>query len=154
LALSSAGLLLIARLGPAGSGIAPVLVGLLVFPAGAALTFSGATVAAVQRVPAGEAGLAAGVVNTALEIGPTVGLAVLVSLAGAHAAAARAGGADAPAAAAAGYGFALGLAGAAAAAAALAAVAAARAGGHGGRAGTDRPGADRPDAAGRVGRAI
>ena len=58
--------------------------GLVVFPLGAGVTFSAATVAALQNVPPDQAGLAGGLVNTAMEIGPPLGLAALVSLAAAH----------------------------------------------------------------------
>ncbi|HUR06299.1 MAG TPA: MFS transporter [Nonomuraea sp.] len=86
---AAAGLALVARFDGA------LIAGLLVLPLGIALTFAGATVAAVTDVPDEQAGLAGGVVNTAMEIGPTVGLSVLVSLAGGTTS---------------GYGFALGIA--------------------------------------------
>lgn len=64
-------------------------------------------VAATAGVPEHERGLAAGIVNMAMELGPTVGLALLVSLAGIHTAREAAAGLDHLQAAAAGYGFAL-----------------------------------------------
>jgi MFS family permease len=67
-------------IGAAGAG--PVAVGLLVFAFGAALVFSGAMVAAVDDVPEEQAGVAGGIVNTAMETGPTVGFAILLSLGG------------------------------------------------------------------------
>jgi hypothetical protein len=80
LLLAAAGLAWLARLAP-GTPYGLLLPALLVFPVGAGSTFAGATVIAVSDVPAADAGLAGGVVNTALEMGPTVGLAALVSLA-------------------------------------------------------------------------
>ncbi|GAB3425133.1 MFS transporter [Flindersiella endophytica] len=59
-----------------------VLAGLLVFAFGAALVFAGAMVAAVDDVPDSQAGVSGGVVNTAMETGPTIGFAVLLSLGG------------------------------------------------------------------------
>jgi MFS family permease len=90
---AAAGLVLVGRFDGA------LIAGLLVLPFGIALTFAGATVAAVTDVPDEQAGLAGGVVNTAMEIGPTLGLAVMVSLAAAQAGDATHG-----------YGFALGIA--------------------------------------------
>ncbi|MBT2234663.1 MFS transporter [Nonomuraea sp. NEAU-A123] len=89
---AAAGLVLVGRFDGA------LIAGLLVLPFGIALTFAGATVAAVTDVPDEQAGLAGGVVNTAMEIGPTLGLSLLVSLAAAQAGDATHG-----------YGFALGI---------------------------------------------
>ncbi|GLY87185.1 MFS transporter [Actinoallomurus iriomotensis] len=75
--VSAAGLLLLARLGVPYAG-------LLVFPLGAGVTFAAATVAATEDVPAGQAGLAGGVLGAAMEVGPPVGLTVLVAIANAH----------------------------------------------------------------------
>jgi MFS family permease len=72
----AAGLFLLGRLGVPYAG-------LVVFPLGAGVTFAAAT-AAVTDVPAGQAGLAGGVLNSAMELGPPLGLTVLVSLAGAY----------------------------------------------------------------------
>jgi MFS family permease len=93
LIMAAAGLALVGRFDGA------LLAGLLVLPLGIGLTFAGATVAAVADVPDDQAGLAGGVVNTAMEIGPTLGLAVLVSLAAVQAGDTTSG-----------YGFALGIA--------------------------------------------
>lgn len=98
LLLAAVSMLLLGRIATTGS----VLAGLLVFPIASGLAFSGATVAAFDGVPAEDAGAAGGLVNTAMEAGPTAGLAVLVALAAARADAATA---DATAE---GYGFALG----------------------------------------------
>lgn len=98
--VSAAGLLLLSGL-DAGSGFtARIAVGMVVFPLGIVGVFAGATVGAVSDVDEADSGMAGGVVNTCMEIGPTVGLAVLATVA-----AARTGhqGGDA----AAGYSFAL-----------------------------------------------
>lgn len=58
--------------------------GLLIFPFGAGVTFSAATLAAMQDVRDDQTGLVGGLLNTAMEIGPPLGLAVLVSLATAY----------------------------------------------------------------------
>ncbi|MBE3013599.1 MFS transporter [Microbispora sp. NEAU-D428] len=100
LLLAAVSMLLLGRLGAGGL----VLAGLLIFPVASGLAFSGATVAALDGVPAEDAGAAGGLVNTAMEAGPTVGLAVLVALAAARADRIPAGGARAMTE---GYGFAL-----------------------------------------------
>ncbi|NEA58252.1 MFS transporter [Streptomyces sp. SID13666] len=81
LALGAAGLLLLAGLdarSPYATGLLP---GLLLLPAGAGPAFAGATVLATAGVPHRRTGLAAGVMNTAMELGPTIGLAALMSVA-------------------------------------------------------------------------
>ncbi|MEV7805919.1 MFS transporter [Microbispora sp. NPDC088329] len=100
LLLAAVSMLLLGNVAAGGS----VLAGLLVFPVASGLAFSGATVAALDDVPAEDAGAAGGLVNTAMEAGPTVGLAVLVALAEARAGHVSAGGARAVTE---GYGFAL-----------------------------------------------
>ncbi|MFB7666553.1 MFS transporter [Kitasatospora sp. NPDC056138] len=116
LGVSALGLLILAGMEQDTPYFGPLLAGLVIFPIGAGFTFSGATVWAVSDAPGHQAGLAGGVMNTAMEIGPPVGLAVLVPIATAHAASLT--GLTPGAAAAGGYGFAF-----AVAAAALAAVA-------------------------------
>jgi MFS family permease len=82
LALAAAGLLLVGRgLGADTPYAAPLVAGLVVFQVGATLTFSSTTAAAVGGAGASERGLAAGVLNTAVELGASLGLAVLASLA-------------------------------------------------------------------------
>ncbi len=73
LLLAAAGLLLLSRPGLPYAG-------LLVFPFGAGLAFSGATVAAAHDASPEHLGLIGGLVNTAMEVGPPLGLAVLVGL--------------------------------------------------------------------------
>ncbi|MFG1824958.1 MFS transporter [Microbispora bryophytorum] len=100
LLLAAVSMLLLGRVASEGS----VLAGLLVFPVASGLAFSGATVAALDGMRAEDAGAAGALVNTAMEAGPTVGLAVLVALAAARAGGMPAGGARAMTE---GYGFAL-----------------------------------------------
>ncbi|REE99655.1 MFS transporter [Thermomonospora umbrina] len=106
LGLGAAGMGLLSGLDADSSYWGLLAVGITLFPVGAGLTFSGATVWAVESTVPEEAGLVGGVVNTAMEIGPPVGLAVLVPLAVSHAAG-HGGGAAADAG---GYGFAFGTA--------------------------------------------
>ena len=110
LATAAAGLALVSQVGTHTPYAGVLLAGLLVLPVGIGLVFSGATVAAVDGVPDSRAGLASGVVNTAMEAGPTIGLALLVSLAGAHTARLAVAGTGPAAAATGGYAFALGIA--------------------------------------------
>ncbi|MFF0554692.1 MFS transporter [Streptomyces sp. NPDC004266] len=84
LGTAAAGLGLLAATGsdtsvPYAYGLLP---GLLLLPAGAALSFAGAAVLATEGVPAHRAGLAGGVLNTAMELGPTVLFAALLTLGG------------------------------------------------------------------------
>ncbi|ALO08309.1 major facilitator superfamily permease [Streptomyces venezuelae] len=84
LGTAAAGLALLAATGFDGSipyayGLLP---GLLLLPAGGALSFAGAAVLATDGVPAHRAGLAGGVLNTAMELGPTVLFAALLTLGG------------------------------------------------------------------------
>ncbi|WP_225803566.1 MFS transporter [Streptomyces sp. NK15101] len=84
LGTAAAGLGLLAATGfdtsaPYAYGLLP---GLLLLPAGGALSFAGAAVLATDGVPAHRAGLAGGVLNTAMELGPTVLFAALLTLGG------------------------------------------------------------------------
>ncbi|RKN39253.1 MFS transporter [Streptomyces hoynatensis] len=60
-----------------GWGLLP---GLVLLPAGAAASFAGGAVLATEGVPQQRAGLAGGVLNTAMEFGPTLLLAILLTL--------------------------------------------------------------------------
>jgi MFS family permease len=111
LALAAAGLFLLARLGPHTAYATGLLPGIVILPAGAALTFSGAAVLAAAGVPKQQAGLAGGVMNTAMELGPTLGLALLTGVAAARAAHATAVGASPQVATTSGYAWALAAAG-------------------------------------------
>ncbi|WP_411082997.1 MFS transporter [Streptomyces sp. cmx-18-6] len=122
LSLAAAGLLLLGRLTQDSPYAGPALAGLLLLPAGIALVFSAATITMLNDVPAEQSGLAGGVVNTALETGPTIGLAVLTSLAASHTSTLGAGATAREAAEASGYAFAFTTAGVVFAISALAAV--------------------------------
>lgn len=111
LVLAACGLILLARLDQHTTYAAGLLPGLLFLPAGVALTFAGAAVLAVADAPRPQTGLAAGVMNTAMELGPTVGLALLAAVAAARTAHLTALGGDARAAITSGYAWALGTAG-------------------------------------------
>ena len=114
LAITAGGLFLLSRLSPHTGYLTGLLPGIVLLPAGAALALAGAAVLAAAGVPARQAGLAGGVMNTAMELGPTAGLALLTAVAAARASHAVTG--DSPqAAAASGYAWALGTAGLAAA---------------------------------------
>ncbi|MFD6171111.1 MFS transporter [Streptomyces coeruleorubidus] len=60
-----------------GYGLLP---GLVLLPAGTAASFAGAAVLATEGVPQQQIGLAGGVLNTAMEFGPTVLFAILLTL--------------------------------------------------------------------------
>jgi len=111
LLLVAGGLVLLSRIGVESTYVTTLLPALSVFAVGAALSFSGAMVCALDRVPPHHAGLAGGVLNTAMETGPTVGFAVLVSLAAARAAVLTGADIDPDVATTHGYGFAFGVAG-------------------------------------------
>ncbi|MEU9040801.1 MULTISPECIES: MFS transporter [unclassified Kitasatospora] len=81
LAVAGAGLALLAGLAPGSGYTLGLLPGLLLLPAGAAAAFAGAAVLATGGVAPERTGLAAGVYNTAMELGPTAGLAALMALA-------------------------------------------------------------------------
>ncbi|MFD4397509.1 MFS transporter [Kitasatospora sp. NPDC058478] len=81
LAFAAAGLGLLAGLASGNDYATGLLPGLLLLPAGAAAAFAGAAVLATAGVPPERTGLAAGVLNTAMELGPTAGVAALMALA-------------------------------------------------------------------------
>ncbi|RKT19705.1 MFS transporter [Streptomyces sp. 1114.5] len=81
LAVAGAGTGLLAGLTPDSGYALGLLPGLLLLPAGAAAAFAGAAVLATGGVAPERTGLAAGVFNTAMELGPTAGLAALMALA-------------------------------------------------------------------------
>ncbi|MEZ0077307.1 MFS transporter [Planotetraspora sp. GP83] len=107
LLVAAAGLALLSRMGVDTPYLGVVLGGLLLFPVGVGCVFAGATVSATIDVPARQAGLAGAVVNTALEAGPTLGLAVLVTLASARTSALSDAGAAPASALTGGFGFGL-----------------------------------------------
>jgi predicted MFS family arabinose efflux permease len=85
LALAAAGLFIMAGLRDNASYDAALMLGLFLFPFGAGLAFSGATPWAASDVAQREAGVVGGMTNTALELGPPFGLALLVPLATSYA---------------------------------------------------------------------
>ncbi|ASU79665.1 MFS transporter [Actinopolyspora erythraea] len=82
--LAAAGLALLGTMAADSPYVGTLLAGLLVLPVGISMMFSGATVKVFSRVDDERSGLAGSLVNTAMETGPTAGLALLVSLATAH----------------------------------------------------------------------
>jgi predicted MFS family arabinose efflux permease len=76
------GLLLLGGTGEHSAYAGQLLAGLLVLPAGIGLVVSGATLVAAQQVPPELAGAFAGTLNTAMQTGPALGIALLVSLSG------------------------------------------------------------------------
>ena len=101
---------LLARLAPDTPYAPLILAGLVVFALGAGHAFSGATVAALEDAPPHQAGLAGGVLNTAMEVGPTLGLALLLSLSALRTTRLTESGGDVAAAVTGGYAYALGVA--------------------------------------------
>ncbi len=81
MALQAIGLLLFTQLSPDGSYLGEVLVPSLLIAVGIGFSFVPVTIAAVTGVPADEAGLASGVVNTSRLVGGALGLAILAVLA-------------------------------------------------------------------------
>jgi MFS family permease len=111
LALTAAGFLHLSGLDPATTYLTGLLPGLVLVPAGVALAFAGSTVLAMADVQPRQAGLAGGLMNTFMEIGPTLGVALLMAVAAARST--HVAGADAAvdAATTSGYAWAFGAAG-------------------------------------------
>jgi MFS family permease len=107
LLIAAAGLALLGRLGLHTGYPTLILPGLALFAIGTGCSFAGAMVAAMDHSGDEPAALAAGVANTAMEAGPTAGLAILVSVAATRGGALASGGSLLPAATAGGYAFAL-----------------------------------------------
>jgi predicted MFS family arabinose efflux permease len=82
--LSGIGLLLLSGIRPHASYFTAVLPGGVLSAAGLGLALVPATIVAVQGVPAAEAGLASGLLNTSRLLGGALGLAVLTTIATAH----------------------------------------------------------------------
>jgi MFS family permease len=80
LATGAAGLAALAHLGPHTGYLPGLLPGLVLLPFGAALAFAGAAVLATDGVAPEQTGLAGGVLNTAMELGPTVLLTALLTV--------------------------------------------------------------------------
>ncbi len=81
-ALVSFGTLLLFPMSPNGSALV-LMPGLLVWALGASIGFPAINIAAVAGTQPGEEGLASGVVNTSSRVGFPVGLAILLTVAGA-----------------------------------------------------------------------
>jgi EmrB/QacA subfamily drug resistance transporter len=81
LALMATGLLLFTRVPVDGSYLTDVLPVMIVLGAGAGLFFPSLTTIAMAGVEPHEAGLASGLINTSLQVGGSIGLAVLAGLA-------------------------------------------------------------------------
>jgi EmrB/QacA subfamily drug resistance transporter len=84
LVMLTGGLLLLAKIGPSGSGVVYIMVPGLLAAAGIAMSIVPSTIAATQGAKEGQAGLASGLVNTSRQVGGGLGLAVLVTLATQH----------------------------------------------------------------------
>ncbi len=85
IAIGLVSLLVLSRVPVDGDYASNVLVGVLPLSLGLGLTFLPITLIATSRVEAPDAGLASGILNTAQQMGATVGLAVLSTLAASHA---------------------------------------------------------------------
>jgi EmrB/QacA subfamily drug resistance transporter len=106
-AIVAAGLYWLSLVPVDGSYAADILPGLLVVSLGGGGVFVGVTTAANAGVGEDKAGLAAGLLNTAQQIGTALGLAILSALATAHTTSLVRGGDTLASAATAGYGRAL-----------------------------------------------
>ena len=84
IAIGLVSLLVLSRVPVDGDYASNVLVGVLPLSLGLGLTFLPITLIATSRVEAPDAGLASGILNTAQQMGATVGLAVLSTLAASH----------------------------------------------------------------------
>jgi EmrB/QacA subfamily drug resistance transporter len=84
LAMLTAGLALLTRVGPSGSPIIYVMIPGLLAAAGIAMSIVPSTIAATQGAKEGQAGLASGLVNTSRQVGGGLGLALLITLATQH----------------------------------------------------------------------
>jgi EmrB/QacA subfamily drug resistance transporter len=81
LALATAGMVVLTQLPVHGRYVSDVLPGVLPLGLGLGLTFVPITLAATSEVNDDDAGLASGVLNTAQEVGGSIGLAILSTLA-------------------------------------------------------------------------
>jgi EmrB/QacA subfamily drug resistance transporter len=79
--IAAAGIYWLSRVPVHGSYTANVLPGLLTMPLGAGAVFIGATIAANAGVPAHQAGLAAGLLNAARQVGSALGIAIFSAIA-------------------------------------------------------------------------
>jgi EmrB/QacA subfamily drug resistance transporter len=84
LTMLTAGMVLLTRIGPSGSGVVYIMIPGLLTAAGIAMSIVPSTIAATQGAKEGQAGLASGLVNTSRQVGGGLGLAVLITLATQH----------------------------------------------------------------------
>ena len=84
LALASAGMIVLTQLPVHARYLTDILPGVLPLALGLGLTFVPNTLAATSEVGAEDAGLASGLLNTAQQVGGSIGLAVLATLATSH----------------------------------------------------------------------
>jgi EmrB/QacA subfamily drug resistance transporter len=83
--LQAIGLLLFSGVSPHGSYTSDVLVASLITAAGLGIAFVPVTIAAMAGVAPAQTGLASGLVNTSRQMGGAIGLAILATVATAHA---------------------------------------------------------------------
>jgi EmrB/QacA subfamily drug resistance transporter len=84
MSLLTIGLLYFTQVSVDGSYLGDLLPGFLVISMGMAFAFVSVSIAALAGVPAKEAGIASGLINTSQQIGGALGIAVLSSVAVAH----------------------------------------------------------------------
>ena len=84
MSLLTVGLLYFTQVSVDGSYLGDLLPGFLVIGMGMAFSFVSISIAALAGVPAEEAGIASGLINTSQQIGGALGIAVLSSVAVAH----------------------------------------------------------------------
>ncbi|HLW94631.1 MAG TPA: MFS transporter [Solirubrobacteraceae bacterium] len=103
LTLMTAGMLLLAGIGHAGSSITFVMIPGILVAAGIGLSIVSSTIAATHGAKEGQTGLASGLVNTSRQVGGGLGLAVLITLATQHTSTLIGAGEQVPAALAGGF---------------------------------------------------
>jgi EmrB/QacA subfamily drug resistance transporter len=84
MSLLALGLLYFTQVSVSGSYLADLLPGFLVISVGVAFAFVSVSIAALAGIPAKDAGIASGLINTSQQIGGALGIAVLSSVAVAH----------------------------------------------------------------------
>ncbi|KDM89833.1 MFS transporter permease [Photobacterium galatheae] len=82
LLIGSAGLALLSGIHPQVVYTSGLLPGIVALTIGTSMMFAGSAVLSTMHVPQQQAGLAGGVMNTSMELGPTFGLASLMAVAG------------------------------------------------------------------------